>query len=174
MRRIGVVLVALALAGCGGGAYDWRKVAGPGAGLPEVAMAPAGETVVPPGRGAKRGLAVRTFVAAPEGGWAEVSGATCVVTGAPYFRATLRTPSRLVLPDLGPDAPVLRAECGTAAAWGADTVAPVFGWPAEGRPNALERSWWGGGWWWGYQKTGPLSYPDLAVGLVPRTERTTR
>ena len=44
-------------------------------------------------------------------------------------------PSRLVLPDLGPDAPSLRAECETPTSWGSDTVAPVFSWPAEGRPG---------------------------------------
>lgn len=167
MRRIGIVLVALALAGCGGGAYDWRSVAGGGAGLPQVAMAPTGETVVPPGRGARRGLAVRTFVAVPDG-WSEVSGANCTVSGVPYFRANLVTPARLVLPDLGPDAPALRAECETPTAWGSDTVAPAFAWPVEGRPNPVTRAWWGGGWWWGYQKTGPLRYPDLAIGLAPR------
>jgi hypothetical protein len=169
MRGIGVALVALALAGCGGGAYDWRSVAGGGAGLPQVAMAPTGETVVPPGRGAREALAVRTFTATPDG-WAEVAGATCVVTAAPFLRATLVTPARLVLPDLGPDAPSLRAECETPTAWGSDTVAPVFAWPVEGRPQPAERAWWGGGWWWGFQKTGPLAYPDLAIGLVPRTK----
>ena len=173
MRGIGVGLVAVALAGCGGGAYDWRSVAGGGAGLPQVSMAPTGETVVPPGRGAQRALAVRSFVSTAEG-WSEVAGARCTVSGQPFFQATVVTPSRLTLPDLGPDAPNLRAECETATAWGADVVAPAFGWPAEGRPSPAERAWWGGGWWWGYQKTGPLRYPDIAVGLVPRTERATR
>jgi hypothetical protein len=173
MLRIGIALVALALAGCGGGAYDWRSVAGGGGGLPQVAMAPSGEVVVPPGRGAWRGLAVRAFVAAPDG-WQEVTGARCTVTGAPYFRASLVTPSRLVLPDLGPDAPGLRAECETPTSWGSDTVAPVFDWPAEDRPNPVARAWWGGGWWWGFQKTGPLRYPDLAIGLVSRPTEATR
>jgi hypothetical protein len=168
-----VALAALALAGCGGGAYDWRAVAGGGAGLPQVAMAPTFETVTPPGRGAWRGLAVRTFTGSPDG-WTEVAGARCVVRGAPFFEAALVTPSRLVLPDLGPDAPTLRATCETPAAMGTDAVAPVFAWPAEGRPGALSRMWWGGGWWFGLQKTGPLSYPDLAVALVPRTAGATR
>lgn len=174
MRGMMVALAALALAGCGGGAYDWRSVAGGGAGLPQVAMAPSGETVVPPGRGARRAVAVRTFVGAPGGDWTEVKGATCTVTAEPFLKATLVTPARLVLPDLGPDAPSLRAECATPTQWGSDVVAPVFHWPAEGRPNGLERAWWGGGWWWGYQKTGPLTYPDIAVGLVPRTGEARR
>ena len=172
MRGIAVALIALTLAGCGG-AYDWRSVAGGGGGLPQVAMAPSQETVVPPGRGAWRGLAVRSFVSTPEG-WTEVTGARCTVTGAPYFQATLVTPSRLVLPDLGPDAPSLRAECETPTARGADVVGPVFGWPAEGRPQAMKRVAWGGGWWWGFQKTGPMHYPDLAVGLVPDPAGGTR
>jgi hypothetical protein len=167
MRGIGVALVALALAGCGGGAYDWRSVAGGGEGLPQVAMAPSEEVVVPPGRGAREGLAVRTFVGSP-GAWSEVSGAVCTVEGPPYFHARLVTPARLVLPDLGPDAPPLRAACETPTSWGSDTVAPVFSWPAEGRPQPSTRAWWGGGWWWGMQKTGPMHYPDLAIALVPR------
>jgi hypothetical protein len=167
MRGIGLVLFALVLAGCGG-AYDWRSVAGGGAGLPQVAMATSGETVVPPGRGAWRGLAVRSFVQSPDG-WTEVAGARCVVTGGDFYRASLVTPARLVLPDLGPDAPSLRAECETPTGRGADVVAPVFGWPAEGRPQPATRIWGGGGWWWGFQKSGPLHYPDIAVALVPAT-----
>ncbi len=168
MRGIGIALLALALAGCGG-AYDWRTVAGGGAGLPQVAMGPTGEAVVPPGRGAWRSLAVRTFESTPAG-WSEVTGARCVVTGDPFFRANVTTPTRLVLPDLGPDAPALRAECETPTASGADVVGPVFSWPTDGRPQPATRMWWGGGWWWGFQKTGPLHYPDIAVGLVPRRE----
>jgi hypothetical protein len=163
MRAIGIVL-ALALAGCGGGAYDWRKVEGGGAGLPEVAMRPSGAVVVPPGRGVREGLAVRAFLPGAEG-WTEVAGARCSITGGDFFRAELVTPARLTLPDLGPDAPALRADCASGAARGAAVVEPAFGWPAEGRPAAIHRAWWGGGWWWGFQKTGPMRYPDLAVGM---------
>lgn len=169
MRGIGIgaAAVALALAGCGGGAYDWRSVAGGGGGLPEVAMAPSAEVVVPPGRGVREGLALRTFVASGEG-WDEVTGAICTVTAAPYFRTRVATPVRIVLPDLGPDAPPVRADCETPTSWGSDTVAPAYGWPADRRPQPAARAWWGGGWWWGYEKSGPLRYPDLAVALVPR------
>ena len=92
-------------------------------------------------------------------------GARCRVTGAPYFGATVVTPVRLTLPDLGPDAPVLRADCEQGTLRGAAEVAPAFSWPEEGRPSAPQRIWWGGGWWWGFQKTGPMRYPDLAVAL---------
>lgn len=173
MRGIGFAALALALAGCGGGAYDWRAVSGGGADLPQVAMAPHEAMAIPPGRGAREGLALRTFVASGDG-WNEVTGATCTVAAAPYFHTRVVTPVRIVLPDLGPDAPALRADCETPTLWGSDTVAPAYGWPAEGRPQPAERAWWGGGWWWGYEKTGPLAYPDLAVGLVPRPAGTMR
>ena len=163
MRAIGILL-ALALAGCGGGAYDWRKVEGGGAGLPEVAMRPSGEVAVPPGRGAREGLAVRAFLPG-DGEWREVGGARCSITGGDFFRAELVTPARLTLPDLGPDAPTLRADCTSGTARGTAVVAPAFSWPAEGRPSPIERAWWGGGWWWGFQRTGPMRYPDLAVGM---------
>jgi hypothetical protein len=164
MGRIGILVAALALAGCGGGAYDWRDVRGGGSGLPQVSMSPSGEQVVPPGRGSLEGLAVRSFVPGPEG-WNEVSGARCTIKGADLLTATLVTPARLTLPDLGPDAPVLVAACEAGERRGTAAVAPDFSWPVEGRPQPTERAWWGGGWWWGYQKTGPLRYPDLAVGL---------
>jgi hypothetical protein len=44
-------------------------------------------------------------------------------------------------------------------------VAPGFSWPEEGRPSAPTRGWWGGGWWWGFEKTGFMAYPDIAVAL---------
>lgn len=170
MRRIGFAL-ALLLAGCGGGAgYQFGAPHGGGKDLPYVALQGSQAIPVPPGRDGRVALALRTFVpAGPQAdgtsGWTEVKGATCRVTGGDYFAATVPTPVRLTLPDLGPDAPPLRAECTLGTRTGTDTVAPVFSWPAEGRPQPSTRAWWGGGWWWGYQKTGPLLYPDLAVGL---------
>jgi hypothetical protein len=165
MRAIAMGL-ALGLAGCGGQAYDWREVEGGGSGLPAAAMRASSEVVVPPTRGPLEALAVRTFVPGDgPGGWDQVEGATCQVTGAPYFDATVVTPVRLTLPDLGPDAPALEATCTHGTLGGRAAVAPVFSWPAEGRPSAPARIWWGGGWWWGFQKTGPMRYPDLAIAL---------
>jgi hypothetical protein len=164
MRAFGF-LVALAVAGCGGGEYHLRSAYGGGSGLPVVAMEPAGITVVPPSRGRTLGLAVRTFVPGADG-WAEIAGARCRVTAGEFLVADLVTPARLTLPDLGPDAPPLRADCSTGTAQGTDVVMPAFGWPESG-PQAAERVWWGGGWWYGGMKTGPLHYPDLAVGLRP-------
>ncbi|HRO09933.1 hypothetical protein [Amaricoccus sp.] len=165
MRAMWIAL-ALGLAGCGGQAYDWRAMEGGGAGLPVVTMRSAPEMVVPPTRGPLRTLAVRTFVPGTEvDGWDEVTGATCRVEGAPYFSATVLTPVRLALPDLGPDAPALVATCEKGTLRGQAGVEPAFSWPEEGRPSAPQRIWWGGGWWWGFQRTGPLHYPDLAVSL---------
>jgi hypothetical protein len=164
MRAISIGL-ALMLAGCAG-AYDWRRVEGGGAGLPVAAMRASSEVVTPPGRGPLEALAVRTFVpGGGPGGWDEVTGATCRVEGAPYFAATVVTPVRLTLPDLGPDAPVLQARCERGDLNGQASVAPAFSWPEERRPSAPTRIWWGGGWWWGFEKTGPMRYPDLAVAL---------
>ena len=165
MRAIWIGL-ALGLAGCAGQAYDWKSMEGGGAGLPVAAMRASSEVVVPPTRGPLEALAVRTFVPGDgPGGWDEVEGVTCRVEGAPYFGATVVTPVRLTLPDLGPDAPVLQAFCERGELRGQAAVAPAFSWPAEGRPSAPVRIWWGGGWWWGFQKTGPMRYPDLAIAL---------
>lgn len=165
MIRIGLAAgLALTLAGCGGGGYHWGAPNGGGRGLPEVRMSASQTVVVPPGRDGARALALRTFVPGTDG-WQEVSGARCRVTGGDYFRAQVVTPVRLVLPDLGPDAPVLRAECESGIARGAAAVAPDFPWPAETLASPAQRAWWGGGWWWGFQKSGPMRYPDLAVAL---------
>ena len=129
-----------------------------------MAMQPSGGTIVPPGRG-RLALAVRTFVPLAEGGWEEVAGARCRVTGGAFFRADVVTPVRLVVPDLGPDAPPLAAECATATLRGSDAVPPVFSWPMDRWPSAAARVWWGGGWWSGSGKSGPMRYPDLAVAL---------
>ena len=111
-------------------------------------------------------LAVRAFVpAADADGWNEIEGARCRVTGGDFFSADVVTPARLTVQDLGPDAPPLRADCSSGTLTGSAAVGPAFGWPVEGRPGAVHRIWWGGGWWWGFQKTGPMRYPDLAVAL---------
>jgi hypothetical protein len=169
MKGLAAAAALVALAGCAD--YDDRVRGGGRTGignapLPEVAMAGRPDQVVPPGRW-RTGLALRSFVpgAAP-GTWDEVVGAQCQVTGGDYFRASAVTPVRLVLPDLGPDAPPLTAICTSGTLSGRETVLPAYGWPDEGRPPAYERAAWGAGWWWGFQKTGPLRYPDLAVPLV--------
>jgi len=159
MRLKGIVLMLLALGACTGG----DRASGGGSGLQEVSMRSSDEVVVPPGR-ETLALAVRSFVSAGEA-WNEVTGARCHVTGGAFFSADVVTPARLTVQDLGPDAPPLTAECESGTLRGADQVLPAFGWPAETRPAAPQRIWRGRGWWWGYQKTGPMRYPDLAVAL---------
>ena len=166
MGRIGFATgLALVLAGCGGGAgYQWGAPQGGGRDLPAARMSNSQSVVVPPGRDGDRALALRSFVPGPDG-WQEIDGARCRVTGGDYLSADVVTPVRLVLPDLGPDAPPLRADCETGTARGAAVVEPFFPWPPETRPSPPQRIWWGGGWWWGFQKSGPMRYPDLAVGM---------
>jgi hypothetical protein len=160
MRRIGLA-ATLVLAGCVG--YGGGTTGG-GRGLPEVAMTAQADWIVPPGRG-RSALAVRAFVPGPDG-WDEVAGARCRVAGAPFFRADLVTPARLVLPDLGPDAPVLVADCAAGEARGRDTVPPAFAWQRTGGTWA-QRVNFGGGWWRGFEASGPMRYPDLAIGMRP-------
>ena len=160
------LLVAVALAGCASGEYQQISgIKGGGGGLPVVSMRANADEVVPPGRGAAVGLAVRAFVPGVEEEWTEVAGARCRVTGGNFFSADLVTPARLVLPDLGPDAPPLRAECTSGNARGVDVVGPGFSWPADRAVSPANRIVWGGGWWYGYEKSGPMRYPDLAVGM---------
>ena len=162
MGRIGFgVLGLLALAACGDTGI---RGSGSGTDLPLVEMKPNAAQIVPPGRW-KTDLAVRAFVPDAEGGWVEMPGSRCRVSGGDYFTADLVTPARLVLPDLGPDAPQLVANCTNGQLAGQAVVQPAYGWPEEGRPSGVRRAGWGGGWWWGYEKTGPLVYPDLAVAL---------
>lgn len=155
----------LALAGCAGGdiAGFSTGIGGGGRGLPATMAFASPDTMTPPGRG-PTGLAVRSYVLEADGGSVEVAGATCRVTGG-GFDATMLTPGRLVLPDLGPDAPALRAECRSGTLAGVAAVAPAFAWANDGG-NAAERVAWGLGWTYGYAKVGPMRYPDLRVGLV--------
>ena len=136
MRWIGLAAgLALVLAGCGGGSgYQWGAPHGGGKGLPQVRMSASQAMIVPPGRDGELALALRAFVPGPDG-WQEAAGAQCSVTGGDYFRAQVVTPVRLVLPDLGPDAPVIAAECVSGTARGRAAVAPNFSWPAEATPR---------------------------------------
>ena len=121
---------------------------------------------MPPGRDTL-GLAVRTFVpAADADGWSEITGARCRVTGGDLFRADVVTPARLTGRGSRPRRAAApgglhqrRAQRRRRRGAG---VRLAGGRPAGG---AVHRIWWGGGWWWGFQNTGPMRYPDLAVGM---------
>lgn len=155
--------LVLALAGCGFG--PGGATTGGGRGLPEVRAMATDVKRLPPGRG-PTGVAVRSFAPGPDGDLVEVAGATCVFS-ADVYRAEIVTPARVILPDLGADAPDVRADCrlGDGLA-GAVIGEPQFGWDRTGGSQA-ERVFWRGGQWWGGSEDGPMRYPDLVVPLRP-------
>lgn len=162
MRTVGLAAAALALAGCAGGDVlgFGLPVTGGGMGLPPTRAEARTDVVTPPGR-RDLGLAVRTFAVETDGSLVEIEGAACRVTGG-AFSADLRSPGRLVIADLGPDAPALTARCKAGALEGAAAVAPDFSWAAGGG-NPPQRMAWGLGWTFGYAKVGPMRYPNLQV-----------
>ncbi len=164
MRGWVMAAAGLALAGCAGGDFVGYgpAVTGGGGGLPATRAVGREDMITPPGR-RDLGLAVRSYAFATDGAPVEVAGAMCRIT-AGSFEAALVTPGRLVIPDLGPDAPAVTADCVAGSLRGAASVAPVFGWAASGG-NPPQRVVWGLGWSFGGVKSGPMRYPDLGVGM---------
>lgn len=163
MRGWMMAAAGLVLAGCAGGEFFGYGPAVTGGGnLPTTRAVARPDAIVPPGR-RDLGVAVRSFVAGPDGAAVETLGATCRIV-AGDFEAALLTPGRLAIPDLGPDAPAIEAECVAAGRTGTAAVAPVYGWAASGG-NASQRVVWGLGWWYGGVKSGPMRYPPLLVTL---------
>jgi hypothetical protein len=168
LRGIALLLAAgLALGGCaaGGVAGYAPGIVGGGGGLPATRAVGRSDQVTPPGR-RDLGLAVRAVAVETDGTPVQVAGATCRITSG-TLEATIVTPGRLVIPDLGPDAQPVRADCTAGTLAGAATAAPGFFWPAEGG-NPPQRVSWGLGWTYGFQKVGPMRYPDLVVPLAER------
>ncbi len=120
------------------------------------------------------GLLVRTFV--DEGDQRrEVIGADCDIVSSLYA-ARLVTPSRLVVPNFGPQSPQLTATCRTGNLNGSGTIGILTRWQQPpgywGYPGGLWRGPWGDPWGWGGGPWGwggpgyPISeYPDLFVTL---------
>lgn len=162
MRGWMMAAAGLALAACAGNdlAGFGPTVVGGGRGLPVTRAEARPDLMTPPGR-REVALAVRSFAAQPDGAPVEIAGASCRIT-AGAFSAALVTPGRLVIPDLGPDAPAVRADCAAGELRGAGAVAPSFAWAASGG-NPPERVLWGLGWTYGYEKQGPMGYPNLGV-----------
>jgi hypothetical protein len=133
--------------------------------LPETRAVARADRVVVPGR-RELGLGVRTFVTDASGAPVEVSGSRCTVRAGDFLRA-LATPGRLMIEDLGPDAPVIVADCSDGVMAGTGTAAPNFAWE-QGGGNSFDRFVWGGGGWWGGYRTGPMRYPDIDVVLSAR------
>lgn len=164
MRTMTLAAAALALSGCAGGdVFGYGPaVRGGGGGLPATRAEARPDSMTPPGR-RDLGLAVRAFASETDGSPVEIEGAVCRVTGG-AFSANVATPARIVIADLGPDAPDLTARCTAGALEGAAAVQPDFSW-ARGGGNPPQRIAWGLGWTFGYAKVGPMRYPDLRVTM---------
>jgi hypothetical protein len=121
-------------------------------------------------------LVVRTFVPSPEGR-RELLGAQCDLTTSLYA-ARLTTPSRLRLPNFGPQSPELQFVCRADGLTGAARREiltrwdrppggygyPPAGWYAPYDGGAALALGWGYGGWWGPSL--PVSYyPDVRIEL---------
>ena len=150
MRAL-VAASALLLAGCASGVPVERQTVVPGAGFQAV----QGEA----------SLVVRTFLPPVEGARQEVLGARCAVVSSLY-RAELVTPSRLLVPNFGPQSPEITFDCRAGALAGSGTVriatywrdAPGFGGYGFYRP-------WGPWGWYGGAGYPVSQYPDVAIEL---------
>jgi len=116
-------------------------------------------------------LVVRT-VLSKEAGRGEVAGAVCKVSSSLYA-AEVVTPSRLVVPNFGPQSPELVATCRAGELSGAGGTRIVTRWQqppgAWGYPGVGPWSYpsplWGPGWGW-YEPSYPVfDYPNLIVTL---------
>jgi hypothetical protein len=111
-------------------------------------------------------LFVRTFLPAEGDERREVVGATCRIVSSIYA-TELVTPSRLVVPNFGPQSPQLTATCTAGELSGTGGTRIVtrwqqspWGWGYPG-PGIYPGVW--GGWGW-YEPSYPISdYPDLIV-----------
>jgi hypothetical protein len=118
-------------------------------------------------------LIVRTFLPSEGNVRQEVVGAECDVASSLY-RTRVVTPSRLVVPNFGPQSPELLLNCRAAERTGSASVEIVtrwrsvpgywgyagYGYPGYGYP------WGWGGWGWGAPPGYPVSdYPNVNVIL---------
>jgi len=156
MRKVLLAAFGLALAGCASGVPVSRQVVVPGGQFQAV----QGEA----------GLLVRTFVEDPSGERQEVLGATCDVVSSLY-KASVVTPSRLVVPNFGAQSPVLTADCRADKLAGAANVRIVTRWQQPPGYWGYPGWWgpWGGPWGWDSPWGGPgfpiSEYPNLLVML---------
>jgi hypothetical protein len=161
--RAAALAALAALAACATGVPVQRQVVVPG----DRFVAVQGEA----------GLFVRTFLP-PEGrDRREVVGAECRIVSSLY-ETELVTPSRLVVPNFGPQSPEIVASCRAGDRTGAGRTRIVtrwqqspwaWGYPGPGVPGAWGPGWGGPGWapgWGWYEPSYPVSdYPDLIVTL---------
>lgn len=166
MRRGWIVALSLLAMGCA------REAAVSPPQMARPAVTPG--LMLPPAR-AETALDLRSFVV-EAGRRREVTGATCALESA-YFTGSFRTPARLVVPDLGPQSPVLSFACAAGPLRGTEAVraslrgtSGLGGWPAVGisvgtgyRSDvgiSVGTLW--GGHAWGAQRA---VYPDARVEL---------
>ncbi|TPE49687.1 hypothetical protein [Amaricoccus solimangrovi] len=118
-------------------------------------------------------LVVRTHVVGSDGTKREVAGATCALSSVLYS-AKFTTPTRLRLPNFGPQSPDLMISCAAGVQKGSASVpiatywrtAPGYFGPGPWGPWGP--GWYGPGWYgWGYpEPTYPVwEYPDTSVAL---------
>jgi hypothetical protein len=156
MRKTLLAAVGLVLAGCASGVPVSRQVVVPGGQFQAV----QGEA----------GLLVRTFVEDPAGERREVVGAACDIVSSLY-RASVVTPSRLVVPNFGAQSPLLTADCRADGLSGSGSVRIVTRWQQPPGGYWGYPGFWGPwGWdgpWGGWSGPGyPVSdYPNLFVLL---------
>jgi hypothetical protein len=154
MRKVLLAAFGLALAGCASGVPVSRQVVVPGGQFQAV----QGEA----------GLLVRTFVEDPSGERQEVLGANCDVVSSLY-KASVVTPSRLVVPNFGAQSPILTASCRADELAGSGTVRIVTRWQQPpgywGYPGWWGPGGWDGPWGWGGPAFPVSDYPNLIVML---------
>lgn len=151
---VSVATAVVLLAGCAAGVPVERQV-----------VVPGGRFTAIQGEAA---LTVRAML--PDNG-GEVVGAKCTVTSSLYT-ATLTTPSRLVVPNFGPQSPELFFDCRAGTLAGSARVAIVTTWRDgawAGYPGfgpGPYGPWAGGPWGWGSGY--PVSsYPNVRVIMHP-------
>lgn len=114
---------------------------------------------------------VRTFLPAEGGERQEVVGARCQLASSLY-EAEVVTPSRVVVPNFGPQSPRITATCQAGDLVGSGSTRIVTRWqqsPWGWGPSPLygPTPWmWGGPWGW-YDPAIPVSdYPNLIVTMT--------
>lgn len=139
------------------------------------------ETVVPGGRfgnvSGEARFVVRTVLAAEPGAERrEVVGARCTALSSLYT-AEFASPSRLVVPNFGPQSPEITVSCTAGNLSGSATTKIVTRWDGPpGYPGPYWGPCWGpgwggpgwggwGGWGWGAPAYPVSDYPDLIVAM---------
>ncbi len=117
------------------------------------------------------GLFVRTFLPAEGDERREVVGATCRIVSSLYA-TELVTPSRLVVPNFGPQSPQLTATCtaGDLSGTGGTRIVTrwqqsPWGWGYAGGPWGWGPGWGPGAGWYGGPAYPVSDYPDLIVSM---------